>query len=422
MPRLALLGGEPLRRKPLGRWPLIGDEEVGAVERVLRRGKLCATMYSSEEVAKFEEEFAAVVGVKRAVAVSSGTAALDVVLRAIGVRLGDEVITTPYTFIATATSILHNHGVPVFADVEPATRNIDPREIERRITERTKAIVVVHFAGHPAEMDEIMEIAERHGLYVIEDAAHAHLAEYKGRMAGSLGHAAIFSFQESKNMTAGEGGIITTDDEELAEQCASLREHGRRRDRPWYYHEVLGWNYRMTEIQAAILRVQLRRLPKLTEERRRNARYLSKVLEEFEFLSPPRVAPYVKHAYHLYPLDYQPSVLGIDKHTLARVLQAEGIPLSEGYCWPIYENPIFSDPSRMPEVPFKVLGREVRYGRGLCPVAEKLCYETGMWLPGYVLNAPRDELDDVVRALEKINRCRDELAEASRLLASQHSP
>ena len=267
MPKLALLGGEPVRRRPLGRWPLITDEEIEAVKRVLRRGKLCATMYGSEEVAKFEEEFAAAIGVKRAVAVSSGTAALDVVLRAVGVKLGDEVITTPYTFIATATSILHNHGVPVFADVEARTRNIDPGEIEKKVTERTKAIVVVHFAGHPAEMDEIMEIAERHGLYVIEDAAHAHLAEYKGRKVGGIGHAAIFSFQESKNMTAGEGGIITTNDEELAERCISLREHGRRRDKPWYYHEMLGWNYRMTEMQAAILRVQLRRLPRITEER-----------------------------------------------------------------------------------------------------------------------------------------------------------
>jgi len=177
MPRLALLGGEPVRRSSIGKWPIITSEEEQAVIRVLRRGRLFASMYGGEEVPKFEEEFAAMVGAKYSVAVSSGTAALDIALRAVGVSLGDEVITTPYTFIATATSILHNHGVPVFADVEPRTRNIDPREIEKLVSERTKAIVVVHIAGHPAEMDEVMEVAERHGLYVIEDAAQAHLAE-----------------------------------------------------------------------------------------------------------------------------------------------------------------------------------------------------------------------------------------------------
>jgi len=417
VPKLAVLGGEPVRRQPLGRWPIITDEEVEAVTRVLRRGKLFASMYGSEEVAKFEEEFAAAMGVKRAVSVSSGTAALDVVLRAIGLKLGDEVITTPYTFIATATSIVHNHAVPVFADVDPKTRNIDPDDVKRKITERIKAIVVVHIAGHPAEMDEIMEIAEEKGLYVIEDAAQAHLAEYKGRKVGGIGHAAIFSFQESKNMTAGEGGAITTNDDELAERCISLREHGRRRDKPWYYHEALGWNYRLTEMQAAILRVQLKRLPAVTEERRRNAERLGKIISEFDFLRPSYVALYVKHAYHLYLVDYDPSKLGVSKAVLARAVQAEGVPLAEGYYWPVYENPIFSDPERMPEVPFKLLGKQVRYGRGLCPVAEKLCYETGMWFPGHILNAPAEELDDVARALEKVEKAGDELREAARRLS-----
>lgn len=417
MPKLAILGGEPVRGRPLGRWPIITDEEVEAAAQVLRRGKLFASMYRSEEVAKFEEEFAATVGVKRAVAVSSGTAALDVVLRAIGLKLGDEAITTPYTFIATATSIVHNYAIPVFADVDSRTRNIDPADVKRRITEQTRAIVVVHIAGHPCEMDEIMEIAEERGLYAIEDAAQAHLAEYKGRRVGGVGHAAIFSFQESKNMTAGEGGIITMDDEELAELCFSLREHGRCRDKPWYHHERLGWNYRMTEVQAAILRVQLRRLPSITEERRENAEYLSKLLSEFDFLTPGYVAPYVKHAYHLYLVDYNPLKLGVSKMALARVVQAEGVPLAEGYCWLAYENPIFSDSERMPEVPFKVVERQVRYGRGLCPVAERLCYETGMWFPGHILNAPREELDDVARALEKVASAGDELREAAKRLA-----
>ena len=407
----AILGGEPVRKKPLGEWPIITDEEIEAVTRVLRRRKLFASMYSGIEVPAFEEEFAKAMNVKYAVAVSSGTAALDIVLRALGVSVGDEVITTPYTFIASATCILHNHAIPVFADVDPKTRNISPEDIERKITPKTKAIVVVHIAGHPAEMDEIMEIAERHGLYVIEDAAQAHLAEYKGKLVGGIGHAAIFSFQESKNMMAGEGGVITTNDEELAEKCRSLREHGRKKDKPWYFHEVLGWNYRMTEMQAAILRVQLKRLPKITEERRANAKYLDKLLSDLDAVRPGYVAPYVKHAYHLYLVDYFPEKLGLPKKTFVEAVEAEGIPLMGGYMWPVYENPVFSDLSKRPKCPFEcpLIGRRIEYPKGLCPNAEKLCYETGLWLPGYTLNAPKQELDDVPRAIEKVVKYSEEI-------------
>ena len=407
----AILGGKPVRTEPLSQWPIITDEEIEAVTRVLRRRKLFASMYSGEEVPKFEEEFSRAHGVKRTVAVSSGSAALDIILRAIGVNIGDEVITTPYTFVATATCILHNHAIPVFADVDPRTRNIDPEDVRRKITEKTKAIIAVHIGGVPAEMDELMEIAEEKGIYVIEDAAQAHLAEYKGRKVGGLGHAAIFSFQESKNMTAGEGGAITTNDEELAEKCVSLREHGRRRDKPWYYHETLGWNYRITEMQAAILRVQLKRLPKITEERRRNAALLDKLLSEIEYIKPAYVPPYVKSADHLHLLDYMPEKLGLTKKQLEEAAMAEGIPLTGGYYWPIYENPLFSDPEKRPKCPFKVLGIDVSYGRGLCPVAEKLCYETGMWLPGSALNTDPSNLEDIVKALEKIWKYRDKIAE-----------
>ena len=405
----AILGGSPVRSKPLGEWPIITEEEINAVEKVLRRRKLFASMYSGIEVPKFEEEFSKTMKVKRTVAVSSGTAALEIVLRAIGIRLGDEVITTPYSFIATATSILTNHAIPVFADIDPRTRNIDPTQVKRKITKHTKAIIVVHIGGTPAEMDEIMEIAEEHDLYVIEDAAQAHLAEYKGRLVGGIGHAAIFSFQESKNMMSGEGGAITTNNEELAERCIALREHGRRRDKPWYYHEELGWNYRMTEMQAAILRVQLRRLPEITRQRRENARYLDKLLQEVDYVKPTYIPPYVKSAYHLYLIDYIPEKLGLTKHQLSKAMNAEGIPLSVGYFWPLYENPVFSDPSKRPECPFKVIKREVDYPKGLCPIAEKICYETGMWLPGYVLNTSRRDLEDVLVAFKKISEYRDEL-------------
>ena len=409
----AILGGKPVRREKLGEWPIIEDEEIEAVTRVLRRKKLCATMYSAYEVPAFEEEFAKAMDVKYAIAVSSGTAALDIAVAALGIGPGDEVITTPYTFIASATCILHNCAIPVFADVDLKTRNIDPAEIEKKITDRTKAIIAVHIAGHPCEMDDIMRIAEEHNLYVIEDCAQAHLAEYKGKKVGGIGHIAIFSFQESKNMTAGEGGIITTNDPELAEKCISLREHGRLKDKPWYFHYRLGWNYRMTEMQAAILRVQLKRLPKITEERRRNAKYLTKLLNEFEAVKPGYVAPYVKHAYHLYLVDYFPEKLGLTKEEFIKAVQAEGIPLSGGYMWPVYENSIFKELNARPKkCPFSCpyYGKKVTYNRGLCPNAEKLCYERGLWFHGSVLNVPKEELDDIYTAIEKIIKHADEIA------------
>ncbi len=415
--RPAILGGQPVRDKPLGEWPIVTDEEIEAVIRVLKRRKLFASMYEGIEVPAFEEEFAKAMNVKYAIAVSSGTAALDIAVAALGIGPGDEVITTPYTFIATATCILQNCAIPVFADVDLKTRNIDPEEIEKKITDKTKAIIVVHIGGHPAEMDEIMRIAREHDLYVIEDCAQAHLAEYKGRLVGSIGHIGIFSFQESKNMMSGEGGIITTNDPKLAEICYSLREHGRLKNKPWYYHARLGWNYRMTEMQAAILRVQLKRLPKVTQERRRNAEYLSKLLKEVEGVRPAYVAPYVKHAYHLYMIDYFPQILGLSKVEFVKAINAEGIPIYGGYMWPLYENEIFSKLKARPKgCPYTCpyYGKEVKYPKGLCPNVEKLCYERGLWMPGHSLNVPSEELDDILRGIEKIIKYREEIAKQLR--------
>lgn len=417
MNKPAILGGKPVRNKPLGKWPIITDEEIEAVKRVLKRGKLFASMYNAVEVPEFEQEFAKAVNVKHAIAVSSGTAALDIAVAALDIGPGDEVITTPYTFIASATCVLHNCAIPVFADVDLKTRNISPEAIEKLVTPRTKAIIVVHLGGHPAEMNEIERIAEEYGLYVVEDCAQAHLAEYKGKLVGGIGDIGIFSFQESKNMMSGEGGIITTNDDDLAEKCVSLREHGRTRTGAWYYHRRLGWNYRMTEMQAAILKVQLKRLPRITEERRRNALYLSSLLKEAEGVKPGYVLPYVKHAYHLYLVDYLPEEVGLTKEQFVKAVQAEGIPLTGGYMWPIYENDVFKKFSARPRgcpytCPFH--GVNIRYPRGLCPNAEKLCYETGLWLPGYSLNVAKEELEDVRQAIEKVVANSKEIAKALR--------
>ncbi|MEM2904219.1 MAG: DegT/DnrJ/EryC1/StrS family aminotransferase [Candidatus Bathyarchaeia archaeon] len=401
--KLAILGGEPYRKASFPPWPILGEEEVKAVTEVLSRGQLSSE--GGVEVPRLEEEFAKAIGADYAVAVASGTAALDVAVAALGIGPGDEVVTPAYSFISSATCILQSCGLPIFADVDLETRCMTPDTLQAALTDNSKAVIPVHFAGQPADMDGITEIAQRRGLRVVEDAAQAHLAEFKGRRVGSIGDLGCFSFYQSKNMAAGEGGIITTNDKALAELCDSLRRHGRMRGKPWYAHYRLGWNYRMPELTAAICRVQLKRLPTVTEQRRRGAEYLSKKLQGLEGVKPPTVASNVKHVFHLYCLSYDPHEVGVSKTRFVKALAAEGIPITEGYVTPLYENPIFQDrEARGKTCIFTCshLGRTIEYPRGLCPNAERLCYEIGPWLRGSVLNASERDLDDVVGAIEKV--------------------
>ncbi len=273
---------------PIAR-PMIEAEEKEAVLAVLDSGMLA----QGEWVASFEKAFAKYIGVKHAVAASSGTAALHLAMLAHGIGPGDEVITSPFTFIATANAVLYTGARPVFVDIEPDTFDIDPNQVEESITQRTKAILPVHLFGHPAEMDAIMEIAERHGLTVIEDAAQAHGAEYHGQRVGSFG-TGVFSFYPTKNMTTGEGGMLTTDDDFLAGKLRLLRDHGMPRR---YVHEVLGYNFRMTNIAAAIGLAQLSKLDGFNSARIGNATYLT---ERIHKVITPTVRPGVKHVFHQY--------------------------------------------------------------------------------------------------------------------------
>ena len=245
--------------------PIIGEEEKAAVLEVLESGMLAM----GPRVKAFEEAFAEMCAVKHAVATSSGTTALHVALLAHGIGPGDEVITTPFTFIASANSILFTGARPVFIDIEPDTFNLNPELIEAAITSRTKAIMPVHLFGLSCDMDPIMEIAQQHNLIVIEDACQSHGARYKGKRVGSFG-TGVFSLYPTKNITSGEGGMITTSDDEIAEKCRVLRNHGMRRR---YYHDELGFNFRMTDIHAAIGLEQLKKLDHFTKARQRNAGY-----------------------------------------------------------------------------------------------------------------------------------------------------
>jgi dTDP-4-amino-4,6-dideoxygalactose transaminase len=279
-------------RIPLSR-PIIGDEETAAVETVLRSGMLAA----GETVTAFESAFAAYCGVAHAVAVGSGTAALHLGLLAAGVGKGDEVIVPSFTFAATANAVRMTGGTPVFVDIDPATFCITGSAVEAAITDRTVGVMPVHLYGHPAPMDEITDVSRRHSILVFEDAAQAHGAEWRRKRVGGFGTFAAFSFYPTKNMTTGEGGMITTDDPTIADRARLLRNQGMRAR---YQHEIVGINERMTEIEAAIGLVQLSKLPEWTERRIANAAYLSQNLDDA--LGPPATASEAKHVFHQFTL------------------------------------------------------------------------------------------------------------------------
>lgn len=278
--------------------PLLGEEEQRAVAKVLDSGMIAC----GPKVEEFEKQFATFVGAKHAIATTSGTTALHLALLSVGVTRGDEVILPSFSFIATANSVLFCDGFPVFCDVNSKTFNIDVEKIEELITERTKAIMPVHLYGQPADMKPIVEIAEKHGLHVIGDAAQAHGAKYDGKMIGSFGDFECFSFYPTKNMTTGEGGMITTNDDKIAERLYSLRNHGREKTKCGYEHGRLGYNYRMTDIAATIGIEQLKKLPQFNKKRREHARYFNKKLAGIEGVEIPYVLETAEHVYHQYTL------------------------------------------------------------------------------------------------------------------------
>lgn len=306
---LAIEGGEKTVTKHFP-WPIYDEAEVQAVAAVIQSGKW-GNPDCSDVVEDFEKEFAAYCGSKYAVSCVNGSVSLRLALIACGVRPGDEVIVPPYTFIATASTVVEANCVPVFVDIDPETYNLDTKAIEAAITPRTKAIIPVHFGGQACDMDAIMAIARKHNLRVIEDAAHAHGAEYKGRKLGSIGDAGSFSFQSSKNLTAGEGGIVVTNDEELYQLMRSLRNVGRVEGGQWYDHYNPGCNYRLTPMQAVLLSQQLKRLDEQTRIRDENGIYLNSLLSQIDGIKPlSRGWGETRHCYHLFLFRYDQTAFG----------------------------------------------------------------------------------------------------------------
>jgi len=397
---LAINGGPKTINKEFP-WPVYDEADINAVAEVVRSGKWgnpdCADLVKS-----FEDEFASFCGTKHALTCVNGSVALRLALIACNVKPGDEVIIPPYTFIATSTIVLEANCVPVFVDIDPDTYNLDPSKIEAAITKRTKAIIPVHFAGQACDMDGIMAIAKKYKLKVIEDACHGHGAEYKGKKLGSIGDAGCFSFQSSKNLTSGEGGMVITNDEKLYDMMNSLRNVGRVKGGQWYEHHYLGCNYRITQLQVAILKIQLKRLKEQTLRRHENGTYLNSLLEKIDGIKPLRrgIGETI-HSYHIYIFRYDKSKFNnLSKVEFSKMLAAEGVPCFMGYPQPLYKQPLFQEKNFM----CYAIPEEIDYTYVSCPVTEKACYEEAVWIMQNTMLGTKEDMDKIAEAVIKIKR------------------
>jgi len=321
--------------------PEIGEEELRNVIEAVKSGWISSKGSFLEE---FEKSFARYIGVKYGVAVSNGTTALHLALVALGVRPGDEVIVPDLTFAATINAVLYTGAKPVLVDIHPQYWCMDPEKVEKAITPKTKAIVPVHLYGHPCDMGSIMEMASEHGLYVVEDAAEAHGAEFMGRRVGSFGHVSCFSFYGNKIITTGEGGMCLTNDEELAERMRVLRDHGMRPEKR-YWHEVVGYNYRMTNLQAAIGVAQLAKIDKFINKKRKIARIYAEELSNIEGITLHPEMPWAKCVYWLYSILIDDRKLKVNRDKLMEKLSEQGIE-TRRFFYPLHEMPIYKEYAR----------------------------------------------------------------------------
>ncbi|QZY56313.1 UDP-4-amino-4,6-dideoxy-N-acetyl-beta-L-altrosamine transaminase [Crassaminicella profunda] len=388
---LAINGGKPVRDcyLPYGQqW--IDEADIQVVVETLKSNYLT----TGPKVAELEEKIAEYVGVKHAVAVSNGTAALHAACFAAGIKEGDEVITTPLTFAASANCILYQGATPVFADIDPKTYNIDIHDLERKITDKTKAIIPVDYTGQVVDIDPILKLAEKHNLIVIEDAAHALGTEYKGKKVGSIAHMTTFSFHPVKHITTGEGGVITTNDEEFYKKLSLFRTHGISRDKKllvnneegsWYYEQLeLGYNYRITDVQCALGVSQLEKIDRFIDRRRELVKKYNEYLSAVDGVIIPYQGDYSHSSYHLYVVQIEVEKFSVGRKEIFEALKAENIGVNVHYI-PVYYHPYY---------------QKLGYKKGLCPNAERI-YERIITLPLFP-KMSNDDLKAVVNAVNKV--------------------
>lgn len=369
-------------------------EEQKEVIKVMESQML--TLLHGEYVKKFEEDFALYHDVKHAIGINTGTAALHIAIAALNIGPGDEVIVPPFTFIATASSILHNNAIPIFADIDNKSYTLDPKSVKEKITDKTKAIIPVHLAGIAANMNELKEIANDYGIFIIEDACQSIGAKCSNNKVGTIGDIGCFSFYPSKNITTGEGGMIITNDDELAEQCKLIRHHG---EPSWYVYNRLGYNYRMTEIQGAIGGVQLRKLDDFIKKRNENALYMTEGVKNIEGIDPPYVPEYCDPAFNYWigrihpPIIHMNKMEFLDKFPNSKVL----------YPKPLYKTKLFQEKIAYPKgCPWSCpyYGRDVNYKDISLPIVEQVTNE--IFALDIHPKISKETLDENIKIIKKL--------------------
>ncbi|MFN0196558.1 MAG: DegT/DnrJ/EryC1/StrS family aminotransferase [Planctomycetaceae bacterium] len=418
----ALLGGKPILEKPLPPPNSMGQEEVDAATRVIKSGVLSGFIgipgpahLGGTEVLALEAWYKNRFGAKHAISVNSATTALQTMVTAVDIGAGDEVIVPPYTMCATATAVLCCNAIPVFADIDSRTFNIDPADVRRTITRRTKAIIAVNLFGQPAALDELQQIADEYNLILLEDNAQGPGATFDSKWAGTIGKAGIFSLNQNKTVHCGEGGVILTNDDRVAHRCQLVRNHGEvivdglmSANPDERYEPVIGNNFRLPEVLAAIAHEQVKKLDQLTKPRVELASYLREQLQQFDCLTPPYLHPKATHVYFLFPMKFNAAKAGMSRATFVKAMQAENLPFGGGYVKPIYRYPIYQQPGHKCSGPFAY--EEPNYRDVVCPVTEKLYNEELVMTNICRHPHTREQIDQLVRGIAKILAARDELA------------
>lgn len=406
---LAINGGKKIRNLPFPKHPMIEEEEKNAVLDVLNSGNLSTFIASAgknflggKKIQEFEKNFSHYIGTKYAVAFNSATSALHAAVVAVGVNPGDEVIVPPYTFTSTATSVLMHNAIPIFSDVTKDTFCLDPTKLENNLSDLTKAITPVHLFGHSCEMDEIVKFAKKNDLKIIEDCAQAPGGQYKGKTVGTIGDCGIFSFQESKNMMTGEGGMLVTNDDEILKIARMMRNHGEMLNlsdtKRTYKSEILGYGYRMTELEASLGIVQLKKLDFMNNQRIELTQYLTEKLNKIPGFNHTKL-DYVKHVYYVYSFTFDEKIVGISRDKFCEAMQAEGIPFFGGYVKPLYLNPLYQEKLAFA---FKHHKGNTNYSRGSCPITEDLFENKLIMTPICRHPSTIKDMDDILHAISKV--------------------
>lgn len=416
MEKLAIFGGKPVLKKPLPKYNSIGKEELNAATRVVKGkilsdfvGRVGPYFLGGEYVKEMEKKFCKYFGVRYAVSFNSASSALQAAVAALGVGPGDEVITTPYTMSATASAILYNNALPVFADISEENFCIDPEKIKSLVNSKTKAIIAVNLFGGPADYNAILKIAKDYNLKVIEDNAQSAGAKYNKKFTGTIGDIGVFSLNVHKVIQSGEGGVLVTNNPKYAFRAQLARNHGEAvmdEVEEKLYEPILGNNYRMAELQAAIGIEQLKKLNRLNAQRLSLVKYLDKKIKQFKWLSAMENPDGNTNVYYVYPIKFIGQKIGIKRGTFVKAMQAEGFPLNEGYQKPLYLFPAYQRKEIYPHSKFPFESAEyphsISYKKGICPVAEKM-YEEFL-LCTNICQPPvsKKEIDLFIKALSKI--------------------